>query len=73
MIAQAIIIIFHQFLCESRWGPVVGDGVEGGVFAGDHGVGDDHAVAFVDAETRRHPSLWRSGARSASWPAAGPS
>lgn len=43
-------MISHQFLSQARWGPVIGDGVEGGVFARHHRVGDDHAVTFVDPQ-----------------------
>lgn len=40
----------HQRLVEAGWSPVVGCGVEGGVFAGHHRVGHDHAVPLVHAE-----------------------
>lgn len=40
----------HQFLSQARWGPVIGDGVEGGIFARHHRVGDNHTVAFVDPQ-----------------------
>lgn len=43
-------MISHQFLSQARWGPVISDGVEGGVFARHHRVSDDHAVAFVDPQ-----------------------
>lgn len=43
-------MISHQFLSQTRWGPVIGDGVESGVFARHHRVGDDHAVALVDPQ-----------------------
>lgn len=40
----------HQFLSQARWSPVIGNCVEGGVFARHHRVGDDHAVALVDSQ-----------------------
>lgn len=41
----------YQLLGEPRGSPLVRDGVEGGVFPRDDGVGDDHAVPFVNADT----------------------
>lgn len=38
----------YQFLGEAWWDPVIGDCVECWVFTGDHWVGDNHAVAFID-------------------------
>lgn len=48
---RASVLIAHQFLGQSSRCPIIGDGVEGGVFAGHNRIGDDHAVAFVDPLT----------------------
>lgn len=47
----------YQLLGEPWGSPLVRDGVEGGVFPRDDGVGDDHAVPFVNANaiTSFHP------------------
>lgn len=49
-----LLLVFHksyQFLSETWWGPVIGDGVESRIFTGDYWIGDDHVIPFVDPKS----------------------
>lgn len=47
---QSRAVFPYQLLGEPRRSPLIRDGVEGGVLPRHNGVGDDHAVPFVNAD-----------------------